>query len=1344
MKPRIRLLSYAISSCTAMLSLAAAPSSRVAAHPSSTDVSAWPGIIMTDLLNKDWPRAPIERHLRWPAGTVTDTHVTALDSGGTPVPVQVDVLQRHPDGSVAEALLAMFADLKSQGQSRYTITPGPAVPPINPARAITDAGNLIMDNGLTAIRLPPPGLETYDPPQSLATNQTLALASLSSPTAFRGPIQGFRLSNGQWTGGSYFYTPDPLNAPRLVSRRTRIVRQGPLFAEAIVEYALDNGGYYQCDVTLAANEPSIQIRERFDTKIINNRLNCSVNFALTTGGTAPKPWRLDTYLWLLNPYGGSLPDQKTPAGELLKSLFPGGTANRCYGSFRIPYADALAEDVQVEPWFYWGNIATAAALIDGQALAAATRGAAAAITNEAQLPRSCPFVAIIPQHAGSWRLDGPGFRKGLRSSSRGDVVWSLPLIAGSHPSSILHSGEWDPSLPYTEGRRYWTLLVDAPRGLDVLHRYRLNRGYITLNEYMEWDLDWQQDDSVVYPRLVFGPDEVERVRQRLATHPFKARLEKTIYFNDTQARADELLRQVENIFSSLARQYMETSFQRFRTSQEVLPLVGAVDELLSSKRLDPATRHRVRQRIAALAYIVSSPDFNPRGSMVHQGNPNMAMNRGMALPMLAALIPDHPMARKWMETSRDELRFQLAKNAAPGGGWSEILTYYEAGANHLVQGALVLHQAGLLDKPTLRTAVEVGMFPLDFMTPPHPRFAGARMMPMFGHEGWDVNNHWIVTAALAQRLDPALARAAMWAWSQQGSPTDFRHSGLENQVLMGADAYTGASAPTLASKWIPGVGTVMRANAGHPQETTLLYRSGYCVSHADPDQNSFVLWSRGAPLVTISLFGYALSQQPPYEELSRIQGWFSRPRWADQSAGDWTLEGNLQSLHFGPEADALRTGWMNGYREWIRQIMMVKGKTPAQPTYVLIRDNQRPLYQDTPMQWLLRTEGTATQIQFNAHGMTYTSTLGPRLDVRFLEPYTVSGNARTGSTVSQFSDPTKIALWRKGGSPIVAESRFSISVPESLTVNRFGPIPADQPVLCLMQPRVDNEPAVKASLISSNLVEVITDNTRDLILVSANPTRCTRGDMTLEGTLILVREESRERRIVIAEASPMRPASVQIGKWRLTTDQPLTRTLEPADLDHPANLDETARAGRYDLAVNPADGPVQSLSEGVSCQRAKSRVTYLFDTATAATLSTGDGITFCGRQGRIVVDTAAETVRFTVKAGDKFVYAPRGIAHSLTIEGSGPYDITVFKDRIAGRTEGQARLLQVTRPAGISVTSYLYWGDTPYAPGQAGETLVIPVPEGANDFRVTAMTQPPVFDPPEFTRFPSSPFTLSK
>jgi hypothetical protein len=92
--------------------------------------------------------------------------------------------------------------------------------------------------------------------------------------------------------------------------------------------------------------------------------------------------------------------------------------------------------------------------------------------------------------------------------------------------------------------------------------------------------------------------------------------------------------------------------------------VGDMDELLSNERLTTQQHARLRSDIPALCYALTEPDVNPRGSMTHLGNPNMPINRFCGLAWAAALIPEHPMAKTWLDTAAEYIRYKMAMNPA--------------------------------------------------------------------------------------------------------------------------------------------------------------------------------------------------------------------------------------------------------------------------------------------------------------------------------------------------------------------------------------------------------------------------------------------------------------------------------------------------------------------------------------------------------------------------------------------------------------------------------------------------------------------------------------------------------
>ena len=83
----------------------------------------------------------------------------------------------------------------------------------------------------------------------------------------------------------------------------------------------------------------------------------------------------------------------------------------------------------------------------------------------------------------------------------------------------------------------------------------------------------------------------------------------------------------------------------YRQTQMDYEPVFLADSALACHELPADLRQQLRANIAAMCYVLSNPDFSPRGAGVHMGNPNMAINRYMSFPMYAALIEDHPIAK---------------------------------------------------------------------------------------------------------------------------------------------------------------------------------------------------------------------------------------------------------------------------------------------------------------------------------------------------------------------------------------------------------------------------------------------------------------------------------------------------------------------------------------------------------------------------------------------------------------------------------------------------------------------------------------------------------------------------
>jgi len=611
-------------------------------------------------LGPDWPRTMLTYRVQLKPGEASPDEVRLLDAAGTDVPLQLWRVQKHPDGSLASARVSFYAELPKDGTFRYELLRGKPAGG-NPPTAAVDGGLLTLDNGIVAARLPAPGSMKFDKLLAMHTDHA-AMVKLFGKQAENGiatgPIQGIRINDGRWVGGSYFFASNPQDAPKVTGYTCTIAERGPILCEAVIRYELDNGGYYQLAARVCADDPAVRIDEQSDLKIIGDWWAVRVMFSLS-GGWREGGWKPDTAWYITSE--GRMPGREPQFEQAVEQL--GFETKKYqsqeYGVRKIAFNEPYAKVFDVAVWYPWNPNAFYVGLADS------------ATVKPGADPGKTPFLGIVPLHAGNWRgcigsLDGMLF-----SYAAGDVCLNWPLIAQQHPNTLLHTGEYDPDLPFSFRRRQWAIVGGPMLFHDGLRRIRGYDGYINLDDCKEWVLDWPADPKVTYPRLVFDRKLVESLKGRLDKHPGGEVLGKFLYFNDDDARRESLYKTNTSPASEwssplgLARHGLTSGwFSSFRIAQSCF-WAGAIDELLSSGKLTDDQRSTLRAHLAAVACMLTEPDFNPRGSMVHLGNPNMPINRFMGLPFVVELIPDHPRANDWMGVSSQYVRYKLAMNTAP-------------------------------------------------------------------------------------------------------------------------------------------------------------------------------------------------------------------------------------------------------------------------------------------------------------------------------------------------------------------------------------------------------------------------------------------------------------------------------------------------------------------------------------------------------------------------------------------------------------------------------------------------------------------------------------------------------
>jgi hypothetical protein len=1238
-------------------------------------------------VGRDWPRTLVTYPIALRPGQAWPGRVRLLDEDGQAHPVQLWRVTRHADGSVASARVSFFAALPRGGRYRFRLVPGRPPRVIGAPTARIAGGFLTLANRVTAIRLRYPGARVFTPPlrpvAEHATARERAGRMEGAGLAF-GPIAGIRLAG--WVGESHFAAPAAGRAPRVTGYESRVLERGPLFVEAETIFRFDAGGRYRLSARVLVDDPAVRLDEVVDlgeTSPPAAPLELVISLASTR--RAPRGWSPDA-AFLFAPRRLER-DPGLEAALRGHGIEPRDASVVVRGETRGVVVTELASH---EPWGAWAHYA---GLVRTAELAASPRA---------------PFLAIVPMHAGTWRGAHAVARPRPRivAYGPGDVALRWPLQPEPHPQHVLHTGEPDPEFSRTGLRRLWALVAGPFQYHDGLAALRGSEGFVTLDDYKDWILEWSDD----------------------------TRLARDAPLRDADLREPGPLWHLAQAWTVAAdRDRMWVSHYR---QAEPTEWTGRVRARLADPALPAVERGRLRSALAALCHLLTEPDFNTRGSMGHQGNPNMPLNRFFALPFAAALIPDHPLYARWMDLAAEYVRYELARNVAPGGAWSELVTYFPAGGPTLIHGALVAESTGRLDPATRAQVVGLAGFTLRLLTPPDPRF-GVRLLPGFGHEGNVVFNHWLPAAALARPRDPETAALFAWAWQEQGRPFGGQHdNGFSALTRAEAELATRAAADAarraLPSAWLPGFGAVLRAHPGTPGETYLAYRQGYHISHSDANQGDFVLYGRGAPLVAGSLLPYPFHQDDSYQRLYRDWGWHSRVRIGRRGDdGGWPGGGALSGVHahfFDGRLDYLRGvgDWpapagAGGLRRWTRQILFPKAGRPEGPSYFLLRDAIRtpsgePVRPPETWWWDLRTPGRADRVASAPAGFTYRSPWRAILDVRLLVPADVPIASRDATREGVLYGDIARA-WAAAGSPVLRRDANSVLIEDAITVTAVGPLPSSRDLLAILYPRRVDEPPPDAELVGDGVARVRTPEGTDYLFLSAEPRRVRMGEIAFEGVAGAIRVTGDGVDLVVAEG----PGTVAYRGVTLHAAVPSARHFGTAEVERGGTVEVPAPA-TIDFALDPGAGPVMTLAPGIQRQRQADRaVAYRFDAPEPITFAE-EQVVFVGRRGGLVVDRAGGTVRAVLLDGERLGYG--GLVADVA---RGPYEVTFRRDRVVGRSDGPARLLHVTLPPGLDQMPTLVVEGVPYAPGLHGRVAVVPLGGGPFRFTLETLRQPPVF-----------------
>ncbi len=390
-------------------------------------------------------------------------------------------------------------------------------------------------------------------------------------------------------------------------------------------------------------------------------------------------------------------------------------------------------------------------------------------------------------------------------------------------------------------------------------------------------------------------------------------------------------------------------------------------------------------------------------------------------------------------------------------------------------------------------------------------------------QGWEHEQlycylNWVEAASVVRKADPAMARSLAWAWDQVGRPMSgyYHHhanqmAGFAARVAVDADLVNeippGYVPPELASAWLPGLGVNMRAHPGDPRETFLSCRMGYFHSHCDWNHGDFVLYAKGAPLVSMSSRVYVVrATAPEVKALHDSFGWYSNVRFGSrENYGAWpggipTAGGHAR--FFSDALDYARGLGDFSPQRWTRQIMLPKGRTGAGSNYFFFRDDFEGLPEAAePLQqtwWYLKNPGPAETVSRDEHGLEFTSPFGPRLAVRILEPTKVALETR------------EAADWQRH----IADANPELHL---FQVTAAGPSPPGQPVFAILYPRLPEEPPPVCERLAANAAKITTAEGTDYVFLDRRPLQFREGEVAFAGIAGAIRLRGETVEFILAE-----------------------------------------------------------------------------------------------------------------------------------------------------------------------------------------------------------------------------------
>lgn len=483
-------------------------------------------------------------------------------------------------------------------------------------------------------------------------------------------------------------------------------------------------------------------------------------------------------------------------------------------------------------------------------------------------PPQHPIATIGPIWRDIWYGGGPAaivYRKGgstaIGIAATQGSEWSSPDGVSLESQNFeLHGDRETPGqvvfhIPTDEGSRRWAFFLGSPERANGIGGLIRKHADIPLDKVLhEWILEWEPDPTRARPapNVLLTHERLLRLRQAYARPGSPAR-----------RWADALSAEKPHAYTRLLAGerssggrpgpgpgvYLDGPYNKHFHNPTTYP--RRVHGALMEYDLAMAGEVIRSPGVAALAYIFTDPNYWPGPDYRWKiGNPNFHSDMYSIVLIIAAMMPDHPHAPRWMEFGLANLRRDLEQNSWPGGAWRESLSYAKYGFGINARASLIARNSGFADPfhDWPRTK-EVINYLLLMHGPPDPRF-GYRQIAPIGDTSPGAAGEIAAIAAYAYKdIDPAFA-AVCRGFALSVSPDGTTGKPSTDLAILDADPIAPADLSTYdwSSRTFPGFGAMMRGNAFTDVESFVTIKSGPARNHFQADEQSFTFHGLGVPL----------------------------------------------------------------------------------------------------------------------------------------------------------------------------------------------------------------------------------------------------------------------------------------------------------------------------------------------------------------------------------------------------------------------------------------------------------------------------------------------------------------